>query len=86
MTQYVMSCRVLGMEIEVAVLRAVVALLRGAASTLPIMGLVLNTDKNTPSRGVFASAGFQATSHPQLFLSKGPPPATPGAHVQLRWA
>lgn len=85
-TQFVMSCRVLGMEIEIAVLRELVAVLRQAQPSLPISALVVDTDKNTPSRNVYAAAGFQATVNPQLFISTGPLPAELGTHVKTHWA
>lgn len=84
-TQYVMSCRVLGMEIETAALRAVVGKLREADAALPVAGLIWHTDKNTPSRDVFTTAGFLATDNTQVFVSHGPLPASVGAHVGITW-
>jgi len=84
-TQFVMSCRVLGMEIEIAVLRELARVLRDGNPSQPISALVVDTDKNTPSRNVYLSAGFQPTTHPQCFLSLGPLPAELGTHVQIHW-
>jgi FkbH-like protein len=84
-TQYVMSCRVLGMEIELAVLREVGAVLRAADPSMPLSGLVIQTEKNTPSQGVFLAAGFQATNHPQFFVQTAPPAQPLAPHVQATW-
>ncbi len=84
-TQYVMSCRVLGMEIEIAALRAVVEHLRGDAPAAWVSGLVLPNSRNTPSLDVFKATGFQSTDNAQLFVSVQPLPTTAGAHVQIRW-
>jgi FkbH-like protein len=84
-TQYVMSCRVLGMEIELAVLREVTAVLEAADAATPITGLVVKTDKNTPSQGVFVSAGFQPTTNPQFFVRAAAPAQALAPHVQATW-
>jgi FkbH-like protein len=84
-TQFVMSCRVLGMDIELAVLREVGAVLRGGDASAPLSGLVVKTDKNTPSQGVFLAAGFQATANPQLFVQVASPAQPQAAHVHTTW-
>lgn len=84
-TQYVMSCRVLGMEIELAVLREVIAVLQGDQPEAPIIGLVLNTDKNTPSQGVYSTAGFHATDNSQIFIRTAPPALPLAPHVVATW-
>jgi len=84
-TQFVMSCRVLGMEIELAVLREVGAVLRAGDPAVPLSGLIIKTDKNTPSQGVFVSAGFQPTVNPQLFIQVAAPAQPLAAHVQVAW-
>ncbi|MGV7211211.1 HAD-IIIC family phosphatase [Oxalobacteraceae bacterium A2-2] len=84
-TQYVMSCRVLGMEIEIAVLRAVTQRLQADLPEAAVSGLVLHTEKNTPSRSVFADTGYSATGNPQFFMVTTPLPETAGVHVQIRW-
>jgi FkbH-like protein len=84
-TQFVMSCRVLGMEIELAVLREVIAVLLEAQPAMVVSGLVLKTDKNTPSQGVFAAAGFVATDNPQIFLRTAAPAAPLAPHVPATW-
>lgn len=84
-TQFVMSCRVLGMEVELAVLREVGDVLRAAAPGAPLSGLIIKTDKNTPSQGVFLAAGYQATANPQLFLQVAPPAQPVATHVRTTW-
>lgn len=56
--QYVMSCRVLGMEIELAALNTVVLDVRSRGAGA-IFGQVVPTSVNTPCRDVFVRCGFQ---------------------------
>lgn len=85
-TQFVMSCRVLGMEIEIAALRAVVQRLREADLIVELTGLVLPTEKNMPARMVFRDAGFEVTDNPNVFLSANELPINAGMHVRVNWA
>ena len=85
-TQFVMSCRVLGMEIELAVLREVGAVLRARDPVSPLSGLIVKTDKNTPSQGVFLAAGFVPAANPQVFIQVVPPAQPLAAHVTATWA
>lgn len=85
-TQFVMSCRVLGMEIELAVLREVGAVLRARDPVSPLSGLIVKTDKNTPSQGVFLAAGFAPAANPQVFIQVAPPAQPLAAHVTATWA
>jgi FkbH-like protein len=55
--QWVMSCRVLGYQVENAVMVAIVDDLR-AAGTSAIRGRLIETDANFPCRTLFASCGF----------------------------
>lgn len=84
-TQYVMSCRVLGMEIELAALNEVIKVLQAADAATPITGLVIKTDKNTPSQGVFTTAGFRPTANPQFFVRAAPPAQPIAPHVNVTW-
>lgn len=84
-TQFVMSCRVLGMEVELAVLREVIAALLQRQPDGVISGLVCKTDKNTPSQGVYTAAGFQATANPQVFIRMTPSAAPLAPHVAVTW-
>jgi FkbH-like protein len=56
---YLLSCRVLGRGLETAVLKWAVG--RAAArGWTTLEGTVIETPRNTPARGVFAEAGFEA--------------------------
>ena len=57
-TQYVMSCRVLGMNIEVAALIAVINRLRDDGA-MELTGIIVPSEVNAPCRGVFESCGFK---------------------------
>ncbi|HWS66627.1 MAG TPA: HAD-IIIC family phosphatase [Steroidobacteraceae bacterium] len=56
--QFVMSCRVLGMEIEVAALAKFVTMIRGDGHRGKIVASIKITESNTPCRDVFTRAGF----------------------------
>lgn len=58
--QFVMSCRVLGMEVEVAVVREIVDMLRATSSNQVVSARLVETKENTPCRQVYAKAGFAA--------------------------
>lgn len=73
-----MSYRLLGMVIELALLREVIAVLLEAKPAMVVSGLVRKADKNTSAQGVFAAAGGVARDNPQLFLRTAAP-ATAGA-------
>lgn len=57
-TQYVMSCRVLGMEVEEFVVGEAVKLLRNG-QTADIIATIKETPDNTPCRDVYLRAGFE---------------------------
>jgi FkbH-like protein len=56
--QFVMSCRILGMGIELAVLARIVTDLRGSGG-LPVQASILKTESNSPCRDLFSRAGFE---------------------------
>ena len=56
-TQWVMSCRVLGLDIEIAVMAQVVARIR-AGGPGDITGALVATDANFPCRDLFQKCGF----------------------------
>jgi FkbH-like protein len=56
--QFVMSCRVIGLEVEIAALRAVVNGMRELLGAVPIGARLVKTDANTPCLDVFDRAGF----------------------------
>lgn len=58
--QYVMSCRVLGMEIEEFVVAEAILILRKAQKTsVNITAQIIETADNTPCRNVYLNAGFR---------------------------
>jgi FkbH-like protein len=59
--QYVMSCRVLGLDIEVDALKQVLQLVREQDEGPLIVGTVIPTEVNTPCRDIFVRSGFQQT-------------------------
>lgn len=84
-TQFVMSCRVLGMEIELAVIDEVAAQISARQPGQPLVGLVIKSPKNTPSQGVFTAAGFVATDRPEVFLRVVAPAQRHAPHVKVSW-
>lgn len=56
--QFVMSCRVLGMDVETAVLRQLVDSMRSEDSSMPITGTISETDSNLPCRDLYTRGGF----------------------------
>lgn len=58
-TQYIMSCRVLGMEIESAVISKIVDELRKNPDSMEVTANIVETESNTPCRMVYINAGFQ---------------------------
>ncbi|MDD4913600.1 MAG: HAD-IIIC family phosphatase [Methylococcales bacterium] len=60
--QFVMSCRVLGMEIEIAVIREITELLRSSTDVGFITARLLETNENTPCRQVYVKSGFVGNS------------------------
>jgi len=68
--QYVMSCRVLGMEVEKAAVAHVVSIMRQSGNEL-IKAPLLETPDNTPCRDVYSKSGFresEAGDEGHLFL------------------
>jgi FkbH-like protein len=55
--QWVMSCRVLGYQIEEAVMAAIIEPMR-AAGTTTVYGRLIHTDVNFPCRELFSRCGF----------------------------
>lgn len=76
-----MSCRLLGMVIELALLREVIAVLLEAKPAMVVSGLVRKADRNTPAQGGVAAAGLVATDNPQIFLRTAAPAPPLAPHV-----
>jgi FkbH-like protein len=82
--QYVMSCRVLGMEIEIAALARLVEDIRIGSSTQNIFGSIVPTEANTPCRDLYRKAGFRASGDQSYELYEGMPCSTP-EHVEIEF-
>ena len=79
--QFVMSCRVFGLDVEAAVLSSLVARLREHAPARPISAALIHTKSNMPCRAVYETAGFVADGD-HWTLPADQAPAIP-AHVHL---
>ena len=67
-TQYVMSCRVLGMDIEVAALSSIIYNMReNGSNSESIYGHVIETESNTPCRNVFLKTGFRLVANGEAY-------------------
>lgn len=80
--QWVMSCRVLGYEIEDAVMATIVRSLR-AEGIGAIVGRLVETDANFPCRNLFSKCGFTEHDQEEWLLLGGRETAVPG-HVTVR--
>jgi FkbH-like protein len=65
--QFVMSCRVIGLDIEFVVLRNILQAIR-RESDLPILALLQFTDRNTPCRSFYPTAGFSPKDGSEFLL------------------
>jgi FkbH-like protein len=82
--QFVMSCRVLGMEIEIAALARLVEDIRIGPSTQSIFGSIVPTEANTPCRDLYRKAGFSARGDQSYELDEGMPCSRP-EHVDIEF-
>jgi FkbH-like protein len=86
--QFVMSCRVLGMEVENAAVAHVVSLIRQRDSGV-ITAALKETRDNTPCRDVYANSGFRASdssSECRLFLFAPEATIKMPAHIKVEQA
>lgn len=65
--QFVMSCRVLGNDVEVTALREVLDRVRDQSEGPLIFGTITRTDVNGPCQDIFLRSGFRATETPDSF-------------------
>jgi len=79
--QWVMSCRVLGYDIEVAVMARIVEMLRAAGADA-VTGALVTTDANFPCRDLFAKTGFKVAGEGGWRLDASATVAAP-AHVAV---
>jgi FkbH-like protein len=83
--QFVMSCRVLGMEIETAVLSRLVEAIRIEQPAVKVSGSIVNLEANTPCRDFYVRAGFrQATSN--NYELDGSKTCVSEAHVEITFS
>lgn len=81
--QYTMSCRVLGMDVELAALGHVADQAFGAGAEL-LLGAIVETELNTPCRDVYQRAGFAPVpDRPGLWVLRRDMAKTPAAHVRI---
>lgn len=60
--QFVMSCRVLGMEIETSALSFAVSSIRQNSPEAPVLAMFNETESNTPCRSLYPNFGFVRAS------------------------
>ena len=77
--QWVMSCRVLGYQIEQAVMATIIDIIAGGAT---VEGTLIETEVNFPCRSLFASCGFERDGT-RWYLPQGARVALP-RHVTIR--
>lgn len=80
--QYVMSCRVLGMEVELAALAKICALMREISPDVFITGEIVEKPSNMPCRTLFSNAGFDEVEQGKFSLPAGRKPRG-GEHVKV---
>jgi FkbH-like protein len=77
-TQFAMSCRVLGLQVEMAALSAI---LRDIAPQVKATGDLIKTEANGPARDLWTKMGFRADG--DRFLLESTEMATYPAHITL---
>ena len=65
--QFVMSCRILGKDIEVNVLKQILQHVRSQCNGPSIFGIVKPTEANGPCQDIFVRSGFQPTETTDTF-------------------
>jgi FkbH-like protein len=65
--QFVMSCRVLGNDVEVNALKQILELVRDQDEGPFILGTITPTEVNGPCQDIFLRLGFQPTETPETF-------------------
>jgi predicted enzyme involved in methoxymalonyl-ACP biosynthesis len=82
--QFIMSCRVLGMDVEVSVIKEIVELLRCCIGSESIAARLVETQENTPCRQVYIKSGFvNDAANNALFILDAAKQPTEAAHVQI---
>lgn len=80
-SQFVMSCRVVGMEVEQAVLAHIVDAIHTENG---VVARLQETDFNTPARSIYADAGFVFADN--VWRRPAEPAIAPPGHIGLRAA
>ena len=82
--QFVMSCRVLGMDVELAAIGALVRAMRTASPGTGIAGRIVETESNRPCRDLFQRCGFAPQeAEPGLFQLGERAEPVPAPHIAL---
>lgn len=84
--QFVMSCRVLGMEIETAAMAHIVATLRRDRGASTIEGHIVETEANMPCRDLFKRSQFAEVGHQRLHYVLKPdavPRVSPHVRIEV---
>ena len=84
-TQFVMSCRVLGLEVEVGVLDFLIRTIRGGGDLGPITAAIVETAANMPCRDVYEKAGFVDRGGGRFAYEAAALPELP-KHLWIDWA
>jgi FkbH-like protein len=80
--QFVMSCRVIGMEIEIAVLSRLIEAIRVERPAVNVSGSIVDTEANTPCRDFYLRAGFRQSTSNDYELD-GSKDCMSEAHVEM---
>jgi len=83
--QFVMSCRVLGLDVEIGVLRSIVSTIRGGGDSDPIAAAIVETEANLPSRDVYERAGFKDLGAGRFAFENAQPMEIP-SYLSIEWA
>lgn len=82
--QFAMSCRVLGLEVELGVLNSIVRVLGELAPSTPVIGTIVQTEANFVCRDVYAKSGFADEGNGRFACTAGGLGEAP-AHLVLNW-
>jgi FkbH-like protein len=78
--QFVMSCRIMGLEAEVAAVAQIIEISRARGDAV-IVGALVETDRNLPCRDLYSRCGFEATRG--VWQRATIPPLPIPAHITL---
>ena len=79
--QFVMSCRIIGLEAEVAAVAQIIEISRARGEPM-VVGTIVETDRNLPCRDLYSRCGFEATTGGWRRATMPPLPVPP--HITLR--